>query len=236
MRILTNKTPVHFVTVLALHVSLGGTIAADDTPLKTEKDRTSYCIGVDMARNFKRQGIDVDADMILRGFRDSDAGAKLLLTEAELEDIRKVYMADTIRKQALSKRTPGQQNEAKGEAFLAANKTKPGVVTLPSGLQYLVLREGTGKKPSESDTVECRYRGVRLDGAEFFSTAADKPAILKISEAIVPAFKEALPLMPVGSKWKLFAPPQLGFGPRGVGQTIGPNETLIFEMELVGIQ
>jgi FKBP-type peptidyl-prolyl cis-trans isomerase FklB len=231
-----NRNLVGWMTVVGAGLLAGPLSAADDPVLKTGKEKTSYCIGVDMARNFKRQGTQVDLDALIRGYRDSDAGAKLLLTEPELDDLRKVYMAEAMRKQAVAKLTPAEENKQKGAAFLAENKTKPGVVVLPSGLQYQVLQAGTGRKPAESDTVECNYRGVRLDGAEFFSTAAGKPASLKVSEAMVPAFREVLPLMPVGSKWKLFVPPQFAFGARGVGKTVRPSETVIFELELAAIK
>lgn len=210
--------------------------AGENKALQTQEDKTSYCIGVDMARNFKRQGRQVDPDLLMRGFQEASAGAKLLLSEPEMDDLRKVYMAETIRKQALAKRTPGEENAEKGQVFLAGNKVRKDVVCLPSGLQYQVLKAGTGRKPAASDTVECRYRGTQLDGKEFIAANLEKPATFKVAGALVPAFTEALPLMPVGSKWKLFVPPHLAFGVRGVGRIVGPNETVIFELELAGIK
>jgi FKBP-type peptidyl-prolyl cis-trans isomerase len=216
---------------------LAAPIHAAETPaLKTAQEKTSYCIGVDMARNFKRQGLKIDLEALLRGYREAEAGDKLLMPEPELDELRKLYMAEAMRKQALGKRTPGEENAQKGEAFLAENKTRQGVVSLPSGIQYEILKAGTGRKPVESDTVECHYRGTQLDGKEFFCTAPGKAATIKIQEAMMPAWREVLPLMSVGSKWKLFVPPQFAFGPRGAGKVVGPSETVIFEMELAGIK
>lgn len=231
-----NRTRLECVAAIVAGLAVGHLEADENQVLKTDTDKTSYCIGVDMARNFKRQGIRVDLEQVMRGYRDADAGTRLLLPEPELDEIRKVYMAEAMRKQAMSRRTPGQENKEKGDAFLAENKTKEGVVCLPDGLQYQIIKAGTGPKPTESDTVECHYRGIQLDGKEFVGTSPNKPATLKVTEAMVPALVEALTLMPVGSKWKLFVPPQLGFGVRGVGKAVGPNETLIFEVELVGIK
>jgi len=135
----------------------------------------------------------------------------------------------------LSKRIATEDNKKKGEAFLQANKAKEGVVALPNGLQYKVLKAGDGRKPLESDMVLCHYRGTLLDGTEFDSTEAERPATLKVS-ALINGWKEALKLMPAGSKWQLAIPPQLAYGERGVGGDIGPNETLLFEVELVAIK
>ena len=231
-----NRDGLRWTSILGVGLLAGQLSAADNTVLKTDKEKASYSIGVDMARNFKRQGIQVDLDLLVRGFREANAGDKLLLSEPEMDDLRKVYMAEAMRKQAMARRTPGEENAQKGEAFLAENKTRKGVITLPSGVQYEVLKIGTGKKPAESDTVECHYRGTQLDGKEFLSTSPAKTGTFKVSEAIIPAWREILPLMPVGSKWKLFVPPQFAFGIRGVGRTIGPNEVVIFELELAAIK
>ena len=128
-----------------------------------------------------------------------------------------------------------QDNKKKGEGFLAGNKTKEGVVALPGGLQYKVLKAGGGRKPTEADTVTCRYKGTLIDGTEFDSSGSSgQPATLKVSE-VIPGWREALKLMPVGSEWQLFIPSQLAYGQQGSGR-IGPNETLIFDVELVGIK
>jgi FKBP-type peptidyl-prolyl cis-trans isomerase FklB len=130
----------------------------------------------------------------------------------------------------------GDANKKEGDAFLAANKTKEGVVTLPSGLQYKILQEGTGPKPTASDTVVCNYRGTLLNGTEFDSSyKRGQPATFAVGQ-VIHGWTEALQLMTVGSKWQLFIPPDLAYGPRGAGNDIGPNATLVFEVELVSIQ
>jgi FKBP-type peptidyl-prolyl cis-trans isomerase FklB len=210
--------------------------AAEAPLLKTEKDKVSYGIGVDVARHFKQQGIEFDLDLVIKGLRDAASGQKLLMPEAELRKTLTTVQTDLRRKQALIRRAPAEANKKKGEAFLADNKTQNGVVTLPSGLQYKILKAGDGKKPTYTNTVECHYRGTLIDGTQFISTQPGQPATFKVREAIIPAWIEALPLMPVGSKWKLFVPPQLGYGARAVGTNIGPNETLIFDLELLAIK
>jgi FKBP-type peptidyl-prolyl cis-trans isomerase FklB len=130
----------------------------------------------------------------------------------------------------------GEENKKAGEAFLAQNKGKQGVVTLPSGLQYKILKAGNGKKPTENDTVECNYRGTLINGTEFDSSyRRGQPATFGVGQ-VIPGWREALQLMPVGSKWELYVPPDLAYGERGAGRDIGPNSTLVFEVELLGIQ
>jgi FKBP-type peptidyl-prolyl cis-trans isomerase FklB len=188
-----------------------------------------------MARNWKRQGIDFDLDIVMRGMKDALAGNKILLTEEDLLTTLNMFASELRRKKAEARLIAQQDNKKKGEAFLAENKTKADVVTLPSGLQYKILKAGEGKKPTEADTVECRYRGTHIDGTEFEnSESSGQPATFKVSK-VIPGWREALKLMPVGSKWQLFIPSQLAYGQRGSGR-IGPYETIIFEIELVAIE
>jgi FKBP-type peptidyl-prolyl cis-trans isomerase FklB len=210
---------------------------AVETPiLKTEKDKISYGIGVDVARNFKRLGVDVNMDVLVKGLRDGMAGEKLLMTEDDLRATMSAYMEDLRKKQAIAMKAVAEENKKKGDAFLAENKKKEGVVTLPNGLQYKIIKAGTGKKPAETDTVECRYRGTLIDGKEFDSSyRTGQNATFKVL-AVIAGWKEALKLMPVGSKWQLFIPPELAYGAMGAGRDIGPNATLIFEVELVAIR
>ena len=135
----------------------------------------------------------------------------------------------------LETRTAAENNKKRGEAFLAENRTKEGVITLPSGLQYKILKTGDGRRPTDTDTVEVHYRGTLIDGTQFDSSQAGQPSILKVT-AVISGWREALKLMPIGSKWQLFIPPQLAYGGRRASPVIGPNETLIFELELVGIK
>ena len=204
---------------------------------KTQKDKVSYGIGADMGRNLKRQGIDVDVDLLVKGLRDAFSGEKLLMTDNDLRKTIEALQADLMRKQRAT-RIAAVNNKEKGEVFLAENKTKEGVVTLPSGLQYKILRAREGKKPTDVDTVECHYRGTLIDGTEFENTyATGQPVTLQVSNpALIAGFREALKLMPVGSKWQLFIPSQLAYGQRRVGLYIGPYQTLIFEVELLAIK
>jgi FKBP-type peptidyl-prolyl cis-trans isomerase len=212
-------------------------VFAGETPvLKTQKEKVSYSLGADVARNFKRLGIEVDVDLLVKGLRDSFAGEKLLMTQAELRETMNTFQAELRQKQIEATRVAAENNKTAGDAFLAENKAKEGVVTLPSGLQYKILKAGDGKTPTDANTVECQYHGTLIDGTEFDSSySRGQSATFKLS-GVIPGWREALKLMPVGSKWQLFVPPQLAYGERGAGRDIGPNATLIFEVELVGIR
>ncbi|MDD5008205.1 MAG: FKBP-type peptidyl-prolyl cis-trans isomerase [Syntrophorhabdaceae bacterium] len=204
--------------------------------LKTQKDKISYGIGVDMAENFKRLGMDLDLDILIKGLRDAYSNGKLLMTEDDLRATLNAYQNELMQKQVQTTRVVAEQNKKEGDAFLAQNKTKEGVVTLPSGLQYKIIKEGSGRKPTNADSVECHYRGTLINGTEFDSSyRRGQPATFKVA-GVIPGWTEALKLMPVGSKWQLFIPPQLAYGERGAGRNIGPNTTLIFEIELLSIK
>jgi len=222
-----------FLFILLLTTQAG---AADAPVLKTDKDRVSYGLGVDMARNFNRLGMEFDADILVKGFRDALAGEKLLMTEEDLLATLTAYQKELKEKYAQAMKAAGEANKKEGDAFLVANRSKEGVVTLPSGLQYKILKAGNGKKPMDADTVECRYRGTLVNGTEFDnSERLGKPATFMVAR-VIPGWIEALKLMPVGSKWQLFIPPELAYGARGAGSVIGPNATLIFEVELLAIK
>ena len=211
--------------------------AQEASGLKTQKEQLSYAIGVDMARNLKRQGIEVDMGVVVKGLNDGISGEKLLVSERDLHQLLVKAQNEVRQKQApIRGKTVAELNMRKGEAFLAGNKTKPGVAALPSGLQYQILKAGNGAKPSPDNTVQCFYRGTLLDGTEIMCSEAGKPGIFKVKEAIIPGWTEALRLMPLGSKWRLFIPPPLAYGASGLGKDVGPNETLIFDLELVTIQ
>jgi len=225
----------NWIAALALALMTSGASGAEAPVLKTEKDKISYGIGVDTARNLKRQEVDFDLDLVVKGLKDGLAGDKLLIPQKELRRMMNDFQMEVRRKVAAQMRTAADGNKKKGEAFLAENKTKPGVVTLPSGLQYQILKAGTGPKPTVADSVAVRYRGTLLDGTEFDGTE-DQPAIFKVKGGVIGGWTEALQQMPAGSKWKLFIPPPLAYGARGVGRDIGPNETLVFELELVNIK
>ncbi|MFZ2268591.1 MAG: FKBP-type peptidyl-prolyl cis-trans isomerase [Azonexus sp.] len=222
------------ISLACLAFLTGQAVAAESAPLNTDKDKLSYGIGVSVARNFKKQGSDIEIDLLVKGLRDALAGDKLLLPEKELRKVMNAYQTEIRQKATLTRRIAIEDNRKKGEAFLAANKAKDGVITLPSGVQYKVLQAGNGKTPIDSDLIVCNYRGSLLDGTEFDATEDGKPANLKLS-ALIAGWKESMKLMPVGSKWQIFIPAQHAYGERGVGSDIGPNETLIFEVELLGI-
>ena len=203
---------------------------------KTQKEKTSYAIGMEMGKGVKAQGIDVDNAILLQGLKDALTDAKPQMSEAELKQVITGLQQEMRQKQMQAEEAAAMENKTKGDAFLAANAKKDGVVALPDGLQYKILTAGTGKKPAESDTVLCNYKGTFLDGTEFdSSTKAGKPVPFEVKN-VIPGFKEVLQLMPVGSKWQVFIPPTLAYGERGAGNVIGPNSTLIFEVEVVGIQ
>jgi FKBP-type peptidyl-prolyl cis-trans isomerase FklB len=206
------------------------------TALTTDREKQSYALGMNIARGLKGQLVDVDPAVLTRAIKDVLSGAKPLLTDEEAMDELKKLQAEVRDKQEAQRKELGDKNLKDGQEFLAANKTKPGVVTLPSGLQYKILTQGTGPKPTANETVVCQYRGTLLDGTEFDSSYKRGQAATFPVNRVIKGWTEALELMPVGSKWQLFVPSDLAYGDRGAGNLIGPNATLIFEVELMSIQ
>jgi FKBP-type peptidyl-prolyl cis-trans isomerase len=210
--------------------------AQDASPLKTQKDKQSYALGVAVAKSFQSQGIDADPDVVAKGLKDVLAGGKLLMTDDEIRATMDAFQQQMTQKQAQAMSALAETNKKAGDAFLAENGKKDGVVALPSGLQYKILKTGEGKKPTDGDTVVCQYRGTLVDGTEFDSSyKSGQPATIEI-DRVIPGFKEALKLMPTGSKWQFVIPANLAYGERGAGNVIAPNATLIFEVELLSIQ
>ncbi len=215
----------------------------ETAPLKNERDKQIYAVGVDLARNLKRQGFAAtEADALAKGVRDELTGAKLLLSEEELRAALNTFQTEVKKSRARPMAVAADDNRKRGEAFLAENKKKSGVVTLPSGLQYKILKEGDGKKPTEADMVLVNYRGTLVDGTEFDNSySRGEPTTFKVT-GVMPGWTEALQLMPVGSRWQLFIPSELAYGEKGsglerrAGRKIAPNETLIFEVELLAIK
>lgn len=210
--------------------------AGENPPLKNQKEKISYIIGMDIGRNFKKQAIDIDPDILAQGIKDGISGGKALLSEQEVRETLSVFQKEMMAKQAELAKKLGEKNKKEGEAFLAENQKKEGVKTLPSGLQYKVIQAGTGKKPKLNDEVTAHYRGTLIDGTQFDSSyGRGKPEKLPVN-GVIAGWTEALQLMQEGAKWQLFVPPNLAYGERGAGRDIGPNATLIFEIELISIQ
>jgi FKBP-type peptidyl-prolyl cis-trans isomerase FklB len=204
--------------------------------LKTQKEKFSYALGMNIGNGMHRQGVEIDPNILARGIKDALAGRKSLLTDEEARTVVMQVQNEVRQKQQEKAQAAGATNKKDGDEFLAANKTKPGVVTLPSGLQYKVLTQGTGAKPAATDSVVCNYRGTLINGKEFDSSyKGGKPLTFPV-DGVIKGWTEALQLMPVGSKWQLFIPPDLAYGERGAGADIGPDTTLIFEVELLSIE
>ncbi len=193
-------------------------------------------IATGLGSNLKSQSLEVDWSLVIQGLKDSTSGAKTRLTEEEEKAVLTEVRNEVGKQQAEKAQQAATANKTEGEAFLAANKDKEGVVTLPSGLQYKILTAGTGPKPTASDSVVCNYRGTLIDGKEFDSSyKRGQPATFPVS-GVIKGWTEALQLMPMGSKWQLFVPSNLAYAERGAGAEIGPNASLIFEVELISIQ
>ena len=204
--------------------------------LKTDKAKVSYALGMNLGANLKRDSVDIDTAIFVRALKDTVAGGRTLLTDSEARAALTQLQTEVRGKQMEKMKLAGEANKKEGDSFLAANKTKEGIVTLPSGLEYKILTQGTGPKPAATDTVVCNYRGTLINGTEFDSSyKRGQPATFPVS-GVIKGWTEALQLMPVGSKWQLFLPAELAYGGRGPSPEIGPNSTLVFEVELLSIQ
>lgn len=222
------------VAQLLMVMVFAGIAAAAATELKTDQDKRSYAIGANVAKNIKQQEVDVDPTLVSQGLLDELAG-KSLMTDTELGMIMQQLQGEVRQKMMAQYQKDAAANKKRGEEFLAANQKKEGVKTLHGGVQYRVLKAGDGKKPGAADTVQCNYQGRLVDGKVFDASQPGKPASFKVSQ-VIPGWQEALKQMPVGSKWELVIPAEMAYGERGAGNVIGPNETLVFEVELVAIQ
>ncbi len=203
---------------------------------KTEKQKISYTIGVSLAKDFKARNIEVDPSMILQGMQDEISGKKLMMSEKEMEETMLKFQQEMMAKMEKQQKEEGAKNRKAGEAFLAENKKKQGVVTLPSGLQYRVIKMGNGPKPKAEQTVKVHYRGSFIDGKEFDSSYKRGQPIEFPLNGVIPGWTEALQLMPVGSKWEIFIPSDLAYGDQGAGGAIPPGSTLVFEVELLDVK
>jgi FKBP-type peptidyl-prolyl cis-trans isomerase FklB len=204
--------------------------------LTTQKDKFSYALGMNLGASLKKQAVPVDPAILARGLKDALAGGKTALTEDQARATLMEVQTELRKKQQEQMQAEGEASKKQGADFLAANKAKEGIVTLPSGLQYKVLTQGTGPKPTATDSVVCNYRGTLINGTEFDSSyKRGEPATFPVN-GVIKGWTEALQLMPVGSKWQLFVPSDLAYGERSPAPEIGPNSTLIFEVELLSIQ
>jgi FKBP-type peptidyl-prolyl cis-trans isomerase len=212
--------------------------SATTLTLKTQKEKFSYALGMKtgqrMAESFTKQSVPFDPGILARGLKDGLSGGKTLMTDEEAQAAIKAVQEEVGKKQQAKMQEAGAANKKEGETFLAANKSKEGVVTLPSGLQYKILKEGTGPKPTASDTVECNYRGTFINGTEFDSSYKTGKSVSFPVSGVIKGWTEALQLMPVGSKWQLFIPSDLAYGDSG-RPGIEPSSTLTFEVELLSI-
>ena len=240
---LMNRLPL----IIAAVFLCSAAFAQEKIQLKDQKDKVSYSIGLDIGFTFKKQEVDVNQELLFAGIKDA-FNNKPQLTPEQIKEVMTVFQKEMMAKQekaskeaAAKNAADGAKNAADSQKFLVDNKTKEGVKTTASGLQYKVLKEGTGPIPKASDTVTVNYRGTLIDGTEFDSSyKRGEPFTFPITPdargGVIPSWSEAVQLMKVGSKYQFFIPPNLAYGERGAGQTIGPNSALIFDIELLGIE
>ncbi|MFA5807172.1 MAG: FKBP-type peptidyl-prolyl cis-trans isomerase [bacterium] len=227
---------VIFRAILVVAFLSGICLAGEKSELKDEKEKINYSIGYQIGGDFKRQGVELDPDLLVKGIQDAVGGAEPRMPPQEMRktlvDLKKKVEADERKR----RREKAGKYRAEGEAFLAANGKKEGVVTLPSGLQYKVLAAGKRKSPNPTDNVTVHYRGTLVDETGFDSSyKRNEPATFGV-DRVIAGWKEALPMMKEGAKWQLFVPSKLGYGEQGSGSKIPPNSTLLFEVELISVQ
>lgn len=220
-----------FISALVISVALPA-FAQEKPPLKDLKDKVSYAVGLNVGSNFRKQGQDLNPDAVLAGLKDAMSGKQPALTEKEMKETMEAWSKQMEDKQKVA----GEKNVAEGKKFLEENKKKDGVKTTASGLQYKVIKEGTGAQPKESDTVTVNYRGTLINGTEFDSSyKRGQPATFPVN-GVIKGWTEALQIMKGGSKYQLFVPADLAYGPRAMGPDIAPSSTLIFEVELLEVK
>ncbi len=219
------------IVLLCIIALAGNAMAAEKKKLTTQKDKASYAIGLNIGNNLKKDEIEINPDALSMGIKDAFTGKKPLMTEQEIKEVMTALQNDLQTKQQEKMKVAKKE----GEAFLAANKKKEGVITLPSGLQYKVIKSGSGQKPKATDSVTVNYRGTLINGTEFDSSyKRGQPATFPVN-GVIPGWTEALQLMKEGDKWQLFIPSELAYGERGQRGIIPPNSVLIFEVELISI-
>ncbi|HCJ67322.1 MAG TPA: hypothetical protein DHV62_08390 [Elusimicrobia bacterium] len=225
------------VLVIFLRVGNGQKNEKEKTQvLESQKDKVSYSIGWDIGNSFKKQSIEINPDILFGGIKDALSGNNPQMSEKEMGETMMNFQKEMMAKRMEAQKNIGEKNKKEGEEFLAKNKNNKDIITLPSSLQYRVIKEGTGKIPKLTDTIKVNYQGTLIDGTEFDSSyKRGEPAKFPVS-GVIKGWTEALQLMKVGSKWELFIPSHLAYGERGAGNVIGPNAVLIFQVELLGIE
>ncbi len=222
-------------SILIFAIAAMPAFAAEKVKLKTTKEKLGYSVGYVTGMNMKQDGLDISAEQLSRGIRDGYLGKKGAMTEDEIKGALDEYQKVLAAKQAEAMKQLAEKNKKDGTAYLAENRKKEGVVTTSSGLQYKVVSPGTGKQPKETDTVKVHYRGTTLDGTEFDSSIRrGEPATFPVN-GVIAGWKEVLQLMKEGAKWQVVIPSEIAYGERGAAQIIGPNQVLLFDVELIQI-
>ncbi len=222
-------------TTCLMLLAVGCTAEEKKAEPKDLKEKAAYSIGYNIGRDIKARDMEIDTKMLAMGARDAFAGTESVLTEEQMQEVMTTFQEEANTKFAAKMKAEADTNKTAGEAFLAENGKKEGVVTLENGLQYKVITEGTGAQPKVTDTVEVHYRGTLIDGTEFDSSyKREKPAVFGLGR-VIPGWTQGLQLMKEGAKWELYVPSELAYGERGARGAIGPNATLIFEVELLKV-
>ena len=218
--------------LLFLSLGLSSSMAYAEKQPATEKEKFSYAVGVQLAQNIARQGIQLDIDSFLQAVRDVITATPIRVSVEEMQKALVSYRDQELQKQD----EVGKTNKIEGKKFLAENRNKEGVVSVPGGLQYKVIKAGEGQKPKVDDNVLVHYRGTLLNGKEFDSSYSRGEPITLNLKGVIKGWQIALPMMQTGAKWQLYVPSELAYGPQAKGPDIGPNSTLIFDIELIGIK
>jgi FKBP-type peptidyl-prolyl cis-trans isomerase FklB len=222
--------------ILSIGFLFSFSFADEKLELKDQKDKESYSLGYQIGHSLKSQGVDINPDIYASGIRDAFGGIEPQMSREEIRATLMELQKRVMAAQQKELKEKAAKNLEEGKKFLVENQKKEGIKTLPSGLQYKVLTEGSGKTPKPEDTVTVQYKGALIDGTEFDSSyKRGQPATFQVN-GVIKGWTEALQLMKEGSKWQLFIPPELAYGERGAGRDIGPNATLVFEVELLTIK